>query len=333
MPQAKGRVKAVKAISTWILTDGKAGMESQCRGLAEALGQAPVIKRVTLRSPWRQVTPYVRFWLTRAAGPPGDPVAPPWPDLVIATGRQSVAPALAVKRATRGRAVLVQIQDPHIAPSHFDLVVAPRHDGLEGPNVVTTLGALHGVTPARLAEAAARHGERLSALPRPRLAVLLGGTNRSYRLSAPVMGDFAEALSDLARREGAGLMVTPSRRTGADNMAILRARLNGLPAEIWDGTGENPYFAYLASADAVIVTCDSVNMVSEAAATGRPVHVVELEGGNPKFERFHAAMREAGIARRFDGTLPTWSYAPPDDMARTVAAVERLFEARDRPAA
>ncbi|MEQ8966200.1 MAG: mitochondrial fission ELM1 family protein [Azospirillaceae bacterium] len=323
----------MKAVSTWIVTDGKAGMESQCRGLARALGQDPVVKRVTLRPLWRLVSPYLRFALSRAAGPPGDPIAPPWPDLVIATGRQSVAPALAVKRATRGRAVLVQIQNPHIAPGHFDLVVTPRHDALDGPNVLTTLGALHGVSPERLAEAAARHGERLAALPRPRVAVLLGGTNRSYRLSAPVMGDFAEALSDMARREGAGLMITPSRRTGGDNMAILRARLEGLPAEIWDGEGENPYFAYLALADHVIVTCDSVNMVSEAAATGRPVHVVGLEGGNPKFERFHAAMREAGIARPFDGGLPTWSYTPPDDMARAVAAVERLFAARGRAAA
>src|SRR3546814_15726728 len=78
-------------------------------------------------------------------------------------------------------------------------------------------------------------------------------------------------------------MVTPSRRTGPDNEAILRARLAGLPAEIWDGEGENPYFAYLGLADAILVTADSVNMVCEAASTGKPVYVIALDGSSDKF--------------------------------------------------
>src|SRR3546814_15562002 len=83
------------------------------------------------------------------------------------------------------------------------------------------------------------------------------------------MGDLAETLSDLARARGVGLTVTPRRRTGPDNEPILRARLAGLRAEIWAGEGENPYFAYLGLADAILVTADSVNMVYEAASTGR----------------------------------------------------------------
>lgn len=315
----------VQGVRCWIVTDGKAGMESQCRGLADALGLEPEIKRVTLRRFWRLLSPYVRIGLSHAAGPPGDPIAPPWPDLVIATGRQSVAPALAVKRATRGRTFLVQIQNPRIAPRHFDLVITPRHDRLAGDNVLTTLGALHGVTRARLDREAARLAQRLADLPRPRVAVLIGGTNDVFRLSPTLMGDLAEQLSDLCRRDGAGLMVTPSRRTGEDNLKILQARLAGLPAEIWDGSGPNPYFGYLGLADHVVVTGDSVNMVSEAAATGVPVHVVPLEGGSEKFDRFHASMREAGIARPFDGRLENWSYTPPHDTETAAAEIERRF--------
>ena len=199
----------------------------------------------------------------------------PGRDLVIATGRQSVAPALAVKRATRGRAFLVQIQNPRIAPRHFDLVITPRHDRLAGDNVLTTLGALHGVTlGAGLDREAAHLAPRLADLPRPRVAVLIGGTNDVFRLSPTLMGrPGGSSFSDLCRRDGAGLMVTPSRRTGEDNLKILQARLAGLQAEIWDGSGPNPYFGYLGLADHVVVTGDSVNMVSEAAATGVPVHV------------------------------------------------------------
>jgi hypothetical protein len=322
----------LQGLRCWVITDGKAGMESQCLGLARALGVEPTVKRVTLRPFWKAVTPYVRVALQHAAGPPGDPIEPPWPDLVIATGRQSVASALAVKRATRGRAFLVQIQNPRIAPRHFDLVVTPEHDRLAGANVLTTVGALHGVDRARLDAAAAELAPRLADLPRPRVAVLIGGTNDVFRMTPTIMGDLAEQLAALAAG-GAGLMVTPSRRTGADNLKILQARLAGLPAEIWDGSGANPYFGYLGLADHVVVTEDSVNMVSEAAATGVPVHVVALDGGSPKFDRFHQAMRRAGVTRPFEGRLDSWTYDPPDDTGRAAAEVRRRLAAHRARAA
>jgi mitochondrial fission protein ELM1 len=94
----------------------------------------------------------------------------------------------------------------------------------------------------------------------------------------------------------------------------------------WDGRGENPYFGYLGLADAVIVTADSVTMISEAAATGKPVHVAALEGGSAKFRRFHAAMQEAGVTRPFAGRLEDWRYEPLDEAARIATEVRRRLE-------
>jgi hypothetical protein len=115
---------------------------------------------------------------------------------------------------------------------------------------------------------------------------------------------------------------------------MLQERLAGLPAEIWDGTGENPYFTYLALADAFLVTADSVSMISEAAATGKPVHIFDLDGGNAKFARFHQIMRNAGITRAFAGRIEQWSYPVLDDTARAGAAlralVSRRFDQRER---
>lgn len=317
-------------LTCWVVTDGKPGMENQCLGLAEALGLDPVVKRVQLRSPWRQLSPYFRLFVRHAASPEGSPIAPPWPDLLIATGRQSIPPSLAARRGSRGRTFTVQIQDPAVSPRLFDLVVAPRHDHLSGPNVIETRGALHRVTPAKLAAAAERFRPQLDHLPRPRVAVLIGGDNAVYRLTAPIMGDVAAKLAGLARTHGAGLMVTPSRRTGADNEAILRARLSSVPAVVWDGRGENPYFAYLGLADVIIVTCDSVSMVSEACATGKPVYVIDLEGGSQKFHEFHEGLRRDGVTRPFTGALETWSYAPLDDTARVAAEVRRRLAAKRR---
>lgn len=312
----------------WVITDGKAGMEVQCLGVAEALGIRPVIKRVVLRPPWRLVSPYIRVRLDRCAAPTGDPVSPPWPDIVIATGRQSVAPALAARRGSRGRCFLVQLQNPVIAPRHFDLIAVPEHDRLRGGNVVTTVGAPNRVTRARLDEAAARHGARLEALPRPRVAVLVGGGNSAYRLSEARMAAIADAVAAMARNEGAGLMVTASRRTGPANEATLRSRLAGLPAEIWDGTGDNPYFAYLALADVVLVTVDSINMVSEAATTGTPVMTLDLDGGSAKFARFHGNLRGRGVTRPFTGRLERWAYQPLADAAKVADEVRRRLAVR-----
>lgn len=298
----------MQPLTCWVVSDGKPGMENQCLGLAEALGLTPVVKRVSLRAPWRQLSPYFRIGNRFAAGPEGDAIRAPWPDLLIASGRQSIAPSLAARRLSRGRTFTVQIQDPQIAPRHFDLVVVPRHDKLRGDNVLVTRGSLHRVTKAVLADAAARFAPRLAHLPHPRVAVLIGGSNGVYNLTPTIMGAVAEKLANLTRTHGAGLMVTPSRRTGADNEAILRARLSGLPAEVWDGSGENPYFGYLGLADAVVVTCDSVSMTSEACSTGKPVHVIELDGGSPKFRAFHEGLYKDGITRRFDGTLDPWDH-------------------------
>ncbi len=313
----------MQPLTCWVVSDGKPGMENQCIGLAEALGLTPVVKRVALRTPWRQFSPYWRIGNRFAAGPKGDAIRPPWPDLLIGTGRQSVAPSLAVRKQSGGRTFTVQIQDPQIAPHHFDLVVVPRHDRLRGDNVLVTRGALHRVTPRILADAAARFAQRLDHLPRPRIAVLIGGDNGVYRLTPAIMGAVAERLAGLTRSAGAGLMVTPSRRTGADNETILRNRLSGLPAELWDGTGENPYFGYLGLADAVVVTCDSVSMTSEACSTGKPTYVIELEGGSPKFRAFHDGLYQDGITRRFDGTLDQWSPPLLDDTERVADDLRR----------
>ena len=115
-------------------------------------------------------------------------------------------------------------------------------------------------------------------------------------------------------------------------MKLLQDRLAGLPAAIWDGAGDNPYFAYLGLADAFIVTADSVSMISEAAVTGKPVYILELPGRGGKFAAFHADMAAKGVTRPFTGEFARWSYPQADDMARAAAAIRRLLAERGRMA-
>jgi uncharacterized protein len=313
-------------LRAWIVSDGKIGMENQCIGIAEALGVAAEIKRIDIAAPWRWLPPQCWIRPLAALTGRGDALAPPWPDLLIATGRKSVAPALAIRKASRGATFCVQLQNPGIDPARFDLVIAPQHDGLSGTNVVSLLGSPHGVSAEKLAAARQEFAPLLEALPQPRIAVLLGGDNAVYRMTDAVAAKLADNLAAVARSTGGGLAITASRRTPGSAMTRIRDALAGTGALFYDGSGPNPYPGYLAWADAVIVTADSVNMVTEATATGGPVYVVELDGGSPKFARFHAAMREAGYTRPFTGTLETWRYTPPAETARAAAEIARRMQ-------
>jgi hypothetical protein len=317
-------------ISCWVVTDGTVGMENQCLGLAEALGLEPVVKRIKLRAPWKQLSPFLRRGLSHAFSSKGDPIGPPWPNLLIASGRASVMASLYARRATKGlgsaRTFTVQIQNPMIDPSYFDLLAVPRHDGLVGPNVMTTRGSLHRATPEKIRGEALAFKDMFAHLPKPLVAVVIGGSSAVYQLTPREMATLVQQLRDLVTATGAGLMITTSRRTGAANAKILAEGLKDIPCFIWDGTGPNPYYGMLGLAEAIIVTCESTNMVSEACSTGKPVHVIDLPGGSGKFRRFHQALRDDGLIRPFRGKLEKWAYQPLNDVQLVAARVAEMME-------
>jgi len=292
-----------------------AGTENQCLAVAEALGVAFNVKRITLRQPWKAMSPYLGFEQSWSFSPS---LPPPWPDLLIASGRKSIAVSRYIKRMSGGRTFTVQIQDPRIAPKHFDIVAIPHHDPTRADNVIVTDAAPNRVTNERLL-AAAQDFSELADLPSPRIAVLIGGSSKAYTMSANVTRKLAEQLKAL----DGSLMITSSRRTGTENEVILRSALSY--AFIWDGTGDNPYFAMLAQADFILVTADSTSMISDACSTGKPVYMIPLEGGHPRIDRLHKHLIDKGVLRVFDGNLEAYDYEPLKDAHIIAEAIkERL---------
>lgn len=299
----------------WIITEGMAGTENQCIGVARALGLEPEIKRIGLKEPWKTLSPALGFegpWCFT------EPLEGPWPDILLASGRKAVAAARYVKKASEGKTFVCFIQDPRVSPKDFDLVAVPEHDPTRGSNVITTLAAPNKITDDKLDDAREEFPQ-FEDIKSPRVAVMIGGNSKAHTLTQAVMETLCEQLKGL----DCGLMVSTSRRTGEANTQMLHDALKGTDAFIWDGQEPNPYIAMLAWADHIIVTSDSTSMLSDAAATGKPVYMVELEGGGKRLDKMHENLIKAGIVRPFKGKLEHWNYEPlreAEHIARAIIA-------------
>src|ERR1700761_6485977 len=192
-----------QTVVPWILSEGLAGLQAQALGLAEGAGLTPEVRGLRARA-----FP-ARLWprpLSVVAGS----LRAPLPDLVIGCGGMAAAVLAALRDKCRP---VVQVQNPRMDITRFDLIIANRHDELTGPNVILTRTALHRVTPERLAAEADHWRGRVGAVPRPLVAVLLGGNNGRYRLDAATGAKLASDLVTMMRRDKVGVVITPSRRT------------------------------------------------------------------------------------------------------------------------
>ena len=301
--------------SCWLVCEDLGGLRSQARGLAEVAGIAAEERLFTPRFPWSALAP--RMWPApaRVAG-----LSAPYPGLLIGCGGN----AAAVLASLRGKARGVIIQHPRMDPRRFDLVITAPHDRLTGANVFVARTALHGMTPRLPAECAIWE-PRFAHLRRPLVSVLVGGSNGRFRLDVPVAEAIAADLRTMMREDKVGLALTPSRRTAPEVRAVFRRVLEPEGAYVWDMTGENPYVGMLASSDAILVTEDSVSMVSEAVATSVPVMTIGLPGKSRRIREFTQGLIDAGRVRPYRGRLELWPVEALDDTAAAAEAMRRRF--------
>jgi mitochondrial fission protein ELM1 len=303
-----------------LLSDGHAGNVRQARALAAALGiDAPGEWALQARAPWRWLAPRRLPGAVAAFGTDFARALATPPALAIGCGRQA---ALATRLARAHDARTVQILDPRIAPTHWDLVVAPRHDRVRGGNVIPLLGSLHPVDDLWLARARADFAV-IAQLPQPRTAMLLGGPSRHVRFDQAALDVLATHVDAALERDGGSLLLTASRRTPAAMRAALRRRYAGTPGLLWlgDEDGANPYAGLLAWADRIVCSPDSVNMVSEACATAAPVFVSEPGHAGGRVRGFLDALLARGRIRPLDAAMAPFDAEPLRETARVAAEV------------
>lgn len=288
-------------------------MQNQAMGLAEAMGAEQIIcHHIELKGIWQWIAPYIRWgWRNTHS------FTPPWPEVIVACGRKAILAALWLKRC-HGIPV-VYVQDPYISPSHFDAVVVPAHDNVSDARVIPMVGACHRVSAITLKQARETFAERFANTEQPRRSLFIGGPNRCFDMPLELI----HALIQQLQQEPGSLWVTVSRRTPPAITAMLRAQAN-LTLITPDDT-PNPYMGLLAWSDVCILTCDSVNMASEAIAASMPIYLVKLPGGNKKFKRFHDDIEQRGLIRWWHTAKPVEVYdtKPFGEMSRIAACVNQ----------
>lgn len=304
---------------TWTLTDGHAGNVRQAAALARALALPVRDWVLQTRVPWKQLAPRLLPGSDGAFGARFQAALAQVPTLAIGCGRQA---ALATRVLGLHGARTIQILDPRVRPRHWDLVIAPTHDDLRGPNVLTLLGSLHPVDDAWLADARRRFPQ-LGALPGPRTALLVGGPSAHASLEVTDIQRICMALDPVVQRENGTLMITTSRRTPVAVVAVLRQRYAGTRHRVWgdDGDGTNPYAGLLGWAERIVCTADSVNMLSEACATHAPVFVPAPARVRGRPQRFLDALSERGRIRALDAAPEHFDVVPLRETARVAAQV------------
>ncbi len=312
----------------WAISDGAAGNERQVLALADAMGLAPRHLRLSLKQPWDALAPHLTAGARAAMMDQGRRISAPWPDLAIGCGRRAALLTRCLRDWSDGRCFSVQILDPRIDSRHFDLVIAPRHDHVGGANVLHSLGALNPVSPSWLAQGRQAWPD-LSRFAGPRTAVLIGASTRAQHLD---QGYFETLLGQIGRF-GGSFLVSASRRTPLPQRQWLRRQFAELPGCFWAGEddGNNPYAGFLAWADRIVVTPDSVNMLSEACASGKPVHTLVQQPLRGKLAEFHTSLRQAGLLRDLNDTNAGIPVAPLAETANLAADVlARWTDARGR---
>ncbi len=312
----------------WIVTDGRAGMENQALGLAEAIERiTPLrmsIKRIRVRKPWRHLPRFLWPDPFLTLSRRGHLLRAPYPDLWIACGRLTVPLTIAVKKRSK-KTFTVQTQDPHAKSTLFDLVIPPKHDGLSGENIFPILGSSGRVTREGIIAAGEQLAPALRELPSPRVAALIGGPNKIYPMNDRQINGISSILNALARK-GVGIIVVVSRRTGEDRTAKLATALHHKNVvfatdDVFVRHCDSPYLGALGLADHILVTVDSINMACEAAASGKPVHILPFDRRGGKFEAFHAALQAYGASRPYTDHLENWAYEPLNETQRAATEI------------
>ena len=303
-----------------LLTEGMHGMISQVEGLAKALDINFTHHKVELNHLWKLIPPN----LSPVSQTVFKKIDHDNFDVIISCGRKSVIPSIYLKKTSNKKVFNIHIQDPKVNLTHFDFIVAPEHDGIEGQNVISTKGAIHYLTENEISENKDYLNSFIKKDERKIWALIMGGPTKYYDYSTKNMKHIFTALYKLLKKHDFQLVVIPSMRTPINTIHYAKEFFDENHTIIMD-VDKKAYLSALAISENIVVTCDSSSMISEAALTGKPIYIASIlpKKNDKRFQRFRNLFRELNITRNLGEEVENWSYPKLDETNRVANIIKQ----------
>ena len=303
-----------------LLTEGMHGMISQVEGLAKALDIDFTHHKVELNHFWKLIPPN----LSPISQSVFKKINHDDFDVIISCGRKSVIPSIYLKNTANKKVFNIHIQDPKVNLNHFDFIVAPEHDAIEGENVISTKGAIHYLTQNEISENKDYLNSFIKKDERKIWALIMGGPTKYYDYSTKNMKHIFTALYKLLKKHDFQLVVIPSMRTPINTIHYAKEFFDENHTIIMD-VDKKAYLSALAISENIVVTCDSSSMISEAALTGKPIYVASIlpKKNDKRFQRFRNLFRELNIIRNLGEEVEIWSYEKLDETNRVANIIKQ----------
>ena len=303
-----------------LLTEGMHGMISQVEGLAKALDIVFTHHKVELNHFWKLIPPK----LTPISESVYKKINHDDFDVIISCGRKSVIPSIHLKNTAKKKVFNIHIQDPKVDLNHFDFIVAPEHDGIEGQNVISTKGAIHYLTESEINENKDYLNSFIKKDERKIWALIMGGPTKYYEYSRENIKAIFENLNNLNKQNNFQLVVIPSMRT-PKNIIQYAKDYFGENHTVIETIDKKAYLSALAISEKIVVTCDSSSMISEAALTGKPIYVANIspKKNDKRFQKFRNLFKELNITRILGEEIENWNYQKLDETNRVANIIKQ----------
>ena len=306
-----------------LLTQGMHGMISQVEGLAKALDIDFIHHKVETNNIWKIVPP--RFSpISQSVYKKINQVDF---NVIISCGRKSVIPSIHLKSISNKKIFTIHIQDPKVDYKHFDYIVAPEHDAIEGENVINTKGAIHYLTEQEIFENKEYLNSFIKKDSRKIWTLIMGGPTKYYDYSSKNIKDIFSMFNNLLEKHDFQLVVIPSMRTPLNTINYAK-EFFGENHTIIMNVDKKAYLSALAISEKIVVTCDSSSMISEAALTGKPVYVANIppKKNDKRFQRFRNLFRELNITRNLGEEIENWNYEKLDETNRVAKIIKHKIQ-------
>jgi len=307
-----------------LLTEGMHGMISQVEGMAKALKVEYYHKIVGLNFPWTiippSVTPVSKIVLKDKSYLINNEV----PDLIISCGRKSVIASILFKKKNP-KIFTIHIQDPKVNSNNFDIIISPEHDNLKGNNVINSKGAIHYITQLEIYNMKDYLFDKIKS--QKVVSLILGGPNKYYKFSKDQLVEIFDEIKSNFISKGYSVIVIPSMRTPQKIIDLATNEFKSNACVI-NTVNKQAYLSSLALATNIVVTCDSTSMISEAAASGKPIFVAHMKPkrNNYRFKQFFQLFKDMGVTRDLGEKVESWEYNKFNEAERIAAKINKKLK-------